>query len=53
LPKGTQKIDRKEFLETRFGKKGEMINQADLANRGIVNSEPVKGYCDYIERDYK
>jgi GLPGLI family protein len=53
IPKETQKIERKEFLETRFGKKGEMINQTDLAKVGIINSESTRMNCDYIERDYK
>jgi GLPGLI family protein len=53
IPKDSRKIGRKEFIETSFGKKGEMIVQTNLAKVGIINSEPVKLNYDYIERDYK
>jgi GLPGLI family protein len=53
LPKGTQKIERKEFIRAAFGEKGEMINKAEMAKVGIPNDRPNKINYDYIERDYK
>jgi GLPGLI family protein len=53
LPKGTQKIERKEFIRASFGEKGEMINKAEMAKVGLSNDRPVKSNYDYIERDYK
>jgi len=53
IPKDTQKIDRKEFIRTAFGYKGNMINDAEMAKVGLSNSEPVKQNYDYIELDYK
>jgi len=53
IPKGTQKIDRKEFLRTKFGEKENMISNAEMAKVGLSNSEPIKQNYDYIERDYK
>jgi GLPGLI family protein len=53
IPKDSRKIERKEFIETSFGKKGEMMGQTELAKVGIINSEPVRPNYDYIERDYK
>jgi len=52
IPKGTQKMERKEFLGMAFGKKGELITEADMAKVGLSNSEPLKFRYDYIERDY-
>ena len=51
IPKGAQKIERKEFLRTMFGEKGDMIINADMSKIGI-QSEPTKRNYDYIERDY-
>ncbi|MDR2145997.1 MAG: GLPGLI family protein [Tannerella sp.] len=53
LPKKTQKIERKEFIRTAYGAKGEMINRTEAAKVGISNDEPVQWNYDYIERDYK
>jgi len=52
IPKETQKIDRKEFIRTKFGEKGNMINDAEMAKVGLSNSEPVNNNYDYIELDY-
>ena len=52
IPKGSQKLERKEFLRMAFGKKGERITEADMAKVGLSNSEPLKFRYDYIERDY-
>ena len=45
-------INRIEFLQAKFGEKGNMIRNADMAKVGL-SSEPVKQNYDYIERDYK
>jgi GLPGLI family protein len=52
LPKGTQKIERKEFIRASFGEKGEMISKAEMAKVGLSNDRPIKSNYDYIERDY-
>jgi GLPGLI family protein len=52
LPKGTQKIERKEFIRASFGEKGEMINKTEMAKVGLSNDSPIKSNYDYIERDY-
>jgi GLPGLI family protein len=53
IPKGTQKIERKEFIRAKFGEKGNMISNAEMAKVGLSNSNPIARQYDYIERDYK
>ena len=53
IPSNVQKIERKEFLRTKFGEKGQLINNADMASVGLHNEEPKTRQYDYIERDYK
>ena len=45
------KIERKEFLRTKFGEKGNMISDAEMVKVGLPTSTNVRQY-DYIERDY-
>ena len=52
IPTATQKIERKEFLRTKYGEKGTRISQADMDRVGIVNNAPVTRHYDPIERDY-
>ena len=53
IPKSVQKIERKEFLRTKFGEKGQQIANADMARVGLQNDEPMNTrQYDYIERDY-
>jgi len=52
IPTATQKIERKEFLRTKYGEKGIRISQADMDRVGIVNNAPVTRHYDPIERDY-
>ena len=51
--KNSQKIERKEFIRTAYGKKGDLIAEAEMAKVGLSNSEPIKHSYDYIEQDYK
>ena len=50
--KNSQKIERKEYLRMQFGRKGELITEAEMAKVGLSH-EPNKRNYDYIERDYK
>jgi len=50
--KKSQNIERKEFIRTSFGEKGKIIAETEMAKVGLSNSEPIKSYYDYIERDY-
>jgi len=52
ISKGTQKIERKEFLRTQFGERGNMIVSTDMAKVGLSNSNPDARQYDYFERDY-
>ena len=44
-------IERKNLLEMQWGKKGDLIMEADMAKIGLSHTPPVRNH-DYIERDY-
>ena len=47
----TQKIERKEFLRVKFGKRGEFIESTEMEKVGL-NYEPVSFNYSYLELDY-
>jgi len=51
-PKLTE-IERKEFLRAKFGEKGEMISNMELAKVGLSSSSATEMNYDYIKLDYK
>lgn len=53
ISKNIQKMERKEFIKAKFGEKGNLIVDTDMAKVGLSNPEPEKLNYDYIERDYK
>ena len=53
VSRDTKKIERKEFIRTKFGDKGRIISNADMAKVGLQNDQPVIYHYDFIERDYK
>ena len=46
------KIERKEFLRTKFGERGHLIMQTDMAQVGLPAGERVERKYGYIEMDY-
>ena len=47
----TRKMERKEFLRVKFGKRGEFITSTEMAKVGL-NYEPVSRNYSYLELDY-
>ena len=47
------KIERKEFLRMKFGEKGRLIMQTDMAQVGLQTENRVEKKFNYIELDYK
>jgi len=46
-------IDRETFLKTKFGEKGKIITDAEMAKVGLPNSAPATKKYGYIELDYR
>ena len=43
------KIERKEFLRTKFGEKRHLIINADMAPIGLSSSDHAERYSDYLK----
>ena len=53
IPKTVQKIERKEFIRSKMGKKAARITESEMAEVGLPSSNNQKViHYDYIERDY-